>query len=59
MAGFSFWLHMNDEYMWRWFCSDERGNMIAISAQSFFDLVDAERAVKTAKACMTPILQPA
>lgn len=45
MAHLIFWLHMNDEYMWRWYCSDRSGNLIAISAQSFFRLADAKSAI--------------
>ncbi len=40
---------MNDKYEWRWFCYDAEGNLFAISAQSFFNLVDAERAMEIAR----------
>ena len=49
MPNLTFWLHMNDKYMWRWFCYDDAGQLFAISAQSFFDLAEAERAMKIAK----------
>lgn len=49
MADATFWLHMNDEYMWRWFCSDSQGSLVAISAQSFFHRADAEAALEMAK----------
>lgn len=49
MPHLSFWLHMNDKYEWRWFCYDAEGNLFAISAQSFFNLVDAERAMEIAR----------
>lgn len=51
----TFWLHMNDEYMWRWFCSDADGTLVAISARSFFHLADAERALKEARSGMSQI----
>lgn len=50
MTHLHFWLHMNDEYMWRWYCSDPNGDLVAISAQSFFKLADAERAADAARA---------
>ena len=49
MLRLNFWLHMNDEYMWRWFCSDYQGSLIAISAQSFFHRADAEAALEIAR----------
>jgi hypothetical protein len=52
MLRLNFWLHMNDEYMWRWFCTDDQGSLVAISAQSFFDLSNAERAMHVARECM-------
>jgi len=48
MPSLTFWLHMNDQYMWRWLCYDSAGQLFAISAQSFFDLADAERAMNVA-----------
>lgn len=49
MTDLTFWLHMNDEYMWRWFCSDSQGTLIAISAQSFFHRADAVAALEMAQ----------
>jgi hypothetical protein len=49
MGDLTFWLHMNESYMWRWFCSASDGTIIAISAQSFFNLADAERALSWAR----------
>lgn len=49
MGDLTFWLHMNDSYMWRWFCSTADGTVIAVSARSFFNLTDAERALRWAR----------
>lgn len=51
----TFWLHMNDQYMWRWFCSEADGTLVAVSAGSFFELADAERAIEVARLGMSPI----
>jgi len=52
MLRLNFWLHMNDEYMWKWFCTDDQGSLIAISAQSFFDLANAKEAMHVARGCI-------
>lgn len=49
MATLTFWLHMNDEYMWRWFCSKSDGSIFAMSTGSFFCLADAEKALSGAR----------
>ena len=49
MDHLTFWLHMNDEYMWRWFCSTSDGTVFAMSARSFFRLTDAEDALHSAQ----------
>lgn len=49
MTHLTFWLHMNDQYMWRWFCSDPDGTLVAVSARSFFSLADAQRDADAAR----------
>ncbi|WP_404714146.1 hypothetical protein [Sphingomonas sp. MMS24-J13] len=49
MAHLDFWLHMNDQYMWQWLCYDHSGKLFAMSAESFFNLPDAERAIDIAR----------
>ncbi|GAA3887449.1 hypothetical protein GCM10022276_03140 [Sphingomonas limnosediminicola] len=49
MAYLNFWLHMDDGYMWRWYCSEPDGTLVAISARSFSKLADAERAADAAR----------
>ena len=45
MEDLSFWLHMDAEFMWHWYCSDKNGKLVAISTQHFFDLAEAEAAL--------------
>lgn len=52
----SFYLHMNSEYMWRWFGSDRVGNPVVISTRSFFEHADAVRDLERFRAGMS-ILQ--
>lgn len=35
--------HMDQDYMWRWYLIDDYGNLVAISARSFFNFEDARR----------------
>jgi hypothetical protein len=49
MDRLSFWLHMNDEYMWQWFCCQSDGVTLAQSARSFFYRADAEDALHVAR----------
>jgi hypothetical protein len=40
------YLHMDQQYLWRWFCVDDHGNTIAKSAQAYFRLADASKAMQ-------------
>jgi hypothetical protein len=35
--------HMDADYMWRWYITDERGSLAAMSTGSFFKYEDARR----------------
>ncbi len=39
-------LHMDDQWMWRFFFLDETGSLIAISARAYFTRTEAEVAMK-------------
>ena len=52
MESLTFWLHMDEDYMWCWFCYDDRRTLVARSSQSFFSHDEAKAAVKAAKARM-------
>lgn len=39
-------MHMDKQYLWRWFCADDEGNIIAKSAQAYFRLADASEATQ-------------
>lgn len=54
MGHLNFWLHMNDEYMWRWFCSDNSGAIQVMSARSFFRREEAVSAMNIARSCIGP-----
>lgn len=41
-------LHMDEEYMWRWYIVDAQGIPIAMSARVFFDYEDALRNFRAA-----------
>lgn len=41
------WLHMDKQYLWRWFCTDENGNTVAQSGQAYFKLADASAAMQS------------
>lgn len=53
MGSLDFWLHMDEQYMWRWFCSRRNGELVAISADRFFELAEAENALKEARFALT------
>jgi hypothetical protein len=52
MGHLNFWLHMNGEYMWRWFCSKPSGVVQVASARSFFCREDALAAMEVARSCI-------
>ncbi|MCW2337398.1 hypothetical protein M2337_001631 [Sphingobium sp. B2D3A] len=35
--------HMDQNYDWRWFITDQHGNLVLMSAHSFFNFEDAKR----------------
>lgn len=38
-------LHMDDQWMWRFFFLDNEGDVIAISTVAYFTRIEAERAM--------------
>jgi len=52
MESLCFWLHMDDEFMWRWYCFDDNRTLVARSAESYFSCDRAKAAIKAAKARM-------
>ena len=53
MGPLDFWLHMDEQYMWLWFCSRKNGELVAISADRFFELAEAEGALREARYALT------
>lgn len=49
MEPYDYWLHMDEDFMWRWFCSDRNGNLVSLSASSFFHRAEAERSMYRAR----------
>ena len=49
MEPFDYWLHMDADFMWRWYCFDRNGNPVSQSAKSFFHRQEAERALFRAR----------
>jgi len=52
MDSLTFWLRMDDGYMWRWYCFDANRIVVARSAEFYFSREEAEVAIKRAKARM-------
>jgi hypothetical protein len=52
MESLSFWLHMDSEFMWRWFCYDGNRTIVARSADCYFSCDEAKAAIIAAKARM-------
>lgn len=52
MDSLNFWLHMDEELMWRWYCYDGNRVIVARSAEYYFSRNDALVAVSEAKARM-------
>lgn len=42
----AFALHLDDLYLWRWYCFDEVGKALAQSSQAYFNLTDAKASLK-------------
>lgn len=40
------WVHMDKQYLWRWFCTDDSGHPVAESSQGYFKLADASHAMQ-------------
>ena len=40
------YLHMDDQWMWRFFFLDSRGSLIAISTVAYFTRAEAEEAMR-------------
>jgi uncharacterized protein YegP (UPF0339 family) len=49
MDSLHFWLHMDGEFMWRWWCFDANRTLVAHSTEWFFSRDDAEAAIVAAK----------
>jgi len=49
MEAFTFWPHMDHDYMWRWRLYHADRRMVARSSRSYFDLSDARKAIAKAK----------
>ena len=47
-------LHMDKDYYWRWYLTDENGIPFAISANKYFCLADAKRDSKMLQVNWTP-----
>ena len=45
MADAQAFLHMDDQWMWRFYFLDKYGNLIATSAKAYFTRADAEKAM--------------
>lgn len=52
MGTLTFWLHMDSDWMWCWFCFDENRTLLARSADWYFSLDEVKAAVAVAKARM-------
>lgn len=52
MDSLNFWLHMDEELMWRWYRYDGNRVIVARSAEYYFSRKDALVAVSEAKARM-------
>ena len=52
------WLHLDDQYMWQWYCSDAAGRPVPIG-RWWFNRADAERAMELAQASTAQTKQAA
>ncbi len=55
METLTFWLHMDEEYMWRWHCFDANRLLVARSAKSYFSCNEAKAAISAVKARMIQV----
>ena len=42
-------VHMDEHWMWRWFLTDDRGKLLAMSIMDFFRREDAIRNLEVAR----------
>lgn len=49
MHSLTFWLHMDELWMWRWHCFDANRRLLARSPDCYFSLEEVETAVEDAK----------
>jgi hypothetical protein len=49
MTSLTFWLHMDQDYMWRWHCFDDNKAHLAFSDRCYFSYEEAVDAVLKAK----------
>ncbi|MBB3694516.1 hypothetical protein FHY05_003166 [Sphingomonas sp. BK580] len=52
MDSLTFWLHMDSDFMWCWYCFDGNRTIMARSSRSYFSRDEAKAAVMAAKARM-------
>lgn len=52
MNSLHFWLHMDEQFMWRWYCYDKNRTIVARSFTAYFSHEEADAAVKAGKARM-------
>jgi hypothetical protein len=45
MADAQPFLHMDDQWMWRFYFLDERGDLVVMSAKAYFTRAEAEKAM--------------
>jgi hypothetical protein len=43
----SYYLHMDEKYLWRWYCIDQHGSTVCVSNRTYFTRHDAEYALMT------------
>jgi hypothetical protein len=55
MDSLNFWLHMDNEFMWRWYCYNADRDIVARSAEWYFSCDEAKAAVQAAKARMIQV----
>lgn len=49
----SWFLHMDANWMWRWFVANDRGQMLAVSEKCFFRREDALQNLHAARTAVT------
>lgn len=54
MMNARFFLHMDRDYSWRWFCVDQDGKLLAISFSGYFSLDEAKQRIDEFRAAIEP-----